>query len=126
VRVLLDTVALVYAMESPRRLSRRAKRVFESPCYEREVSALSLSEINIKARRGQFEISDGQVNQAPLDLEVRVLAYTRERAFGMFTLPWHHIDPLDRQILAQPLAENIPIVTCDEVFGRYTGIRVIW
>jgi PIN domain nuclease of toxin-antitoxin system len=126
VRLLMDTVALVYAIESPHRLSRRAKRVFAGGDYVREVSALSLSEIAIKTHRGQLEISDSQVNQALKDLDVDVLAYTRAHALRLFGLPWHHTDPFDRQILAQALEENIPIVTSDEVFGRYDGIRVIW
>jgi PIN domain nuclease of toxin-antitoxin system len=126
VRVLVDTVALVYAIESPHRLSRRAKRVFAGGDYVREVSALSLSEIAIKTHRGQLEISDAQVNQALKDLDVDVLAYTREHALRLFGLPRHHTDPFDRQILAQALEESIPVVTSDEVFGRYEGIRVIW
>jgi PIN domain nuclease of toxin-antitoxin system len=66
------------------------------------------------------------VNQALKDLDVDVLAYTRAHALRLFGLPWHHSDPFDRQILAQALEENIPIVTSDEVFGSYQGIRVIW
>jgi PIN domain nuclease of toxin-antitoxin system len=126
VRVLLDTVALVLAMESPHRLGRRAKTVFDETRYVRELSALSLSEIAIKTRRGQFEISDRQMSQAVDDLDIRVLPYTREHALRLWGLPWHHTDPFDRMILAQALAESIPIVTSDKVFGRYEGIRVIW
>jgi len=63
-RVLVDTVALIYAMESPQRLSRRAKAVFAGTRYEREVSALSLSEIAIKNRRGLFEIFERDLSRA--------------------------------------------------------------
>jgi PIN domain nuclease of toxin-antitoxin system len=41
-------------------------------------------------------------------------------------LPLHHADPFDRQIIAQALAEDVPVVTSDEAFGVYAGIRVIW
>jgi PIN domain nuclease of toxin-antitoxin system len=41
-------------------------------------------------------------------------------------LPLHHIDPFDRQIIAQALAEDIPIVTADETFRLYKALRVIW
>jgi PIN domain nuclease of toxin-antitoxin system len=54
------------------------------------------------------------------------LPYIREHALKLFALPWHHTDPFDRQILAQALAEDIPVVSADEVFRRYAGIRVIW
>lgn len=125
-RVLLDTVAFLFAVESPGRLSRRARAVFAGARYTREVSALSLSEIAIKSRSGKLEISEEQVKQALDELNVRILPYTREHAFRLFELPWHHTDPFDRQILAQALAENVPVVTADESFRRYEGIQVIW
>lgn len=124
-RVLLDTVALIRAMGSPQRLSRRARAVF-TPRYARELSALSLSEIAVKSRRPGFEISQAQVERALEEMDIRILPYTREHALKLFGLPWHHADPFDRQILAQALAEDIPVVTSDEAFGRYEGIRVIW
>ena len=45
---------------------------------------------------------------------------------GCSGLAWHHTDPFDRQILAQALAEDIPVVTSDEVFALDPGVRVIW
>jgi PIN domain nuclease of toxin-antitoxin system len=121
----LDTVALIMAMESPHRLSKRARTVF-TPRYAREASALTLSEIAVKSRRKGFAISQAQVEQALDDLDIRVLPYSREHAMRLFALPWHHTDPFDRQILAQALAEDIPVVTSDEAFRRYEGVRVIW
>jgi PIN domain nuclease of toxin-antitoxin system len=44
----------------------------------------------------------------------------------MFNLPWHHADPFDRQLIAQALAEKIPIVTCDASFNLYQGLKIIW
>jgi PIN domain nuclease of toxin-antitoxin system len=41
-------------------------------------------------------------------------------------LPVHHTDPFDRQIIAQALSEEIPIVTCDEKFRLYEELQVIW
>ncbi|MBV8730722.1 MAG: type II toxin-antitoxin system VapC family toxin [Acidobacteriia bacterium] len=62
----------------------------------------------------------------PTDLKMRVLPYTTEHALRLFDLPLHHTDPFDRQIVAQALAEDIPVVTADEAFRRYSGIKVIW
>ncbi|MFZ3213909.1 MAG: hypothetical protein WA188_20575 [Terriglobales bacterium] len=33
---------------------------------------------------------------------------------------------LDRQIIAQALSENIPVVTPDEKFSLYKGLKIIW
>jgi hypothetical protein len=38
-------------------------------------------------------------------------------------LPARHADPFDRQIIAQALVENIPVVTPDEAFNLYEGFR---
>jgi PIN domain nuclease of toxin-antitoxin system len=40
-------------------------------------------------------------------------------------LPYHHRDPFDRLIIAQSLAEQIPVVSNDELFDQY-GVKRIW
>jgi PIN domain nuclease of toxin-antitoxin system len=57
---------------------------------------------------------------------VRVLSWKAEHAFRLFGLPRHHTDPFDRQLIAQALVENIPVITSDEKFSLYGGIQVIW
>jgi PIN domain nuclease of toxin-antitoxin system len=126
VRLLIDTMVLLWAAQNPARLSRRAARALRTPGRTLELSVLSLSEIAIKNRTGKLNMPEADLLQALAELEVRVLPYTREHALKLFGLPWHHTDPFDRQILAQALEENIPIVTSDEAFRRYQGVRVIW
>jgi PIN domain nuclease of toxin-antitoxin system len=60
------------------------------------------------------------------DLRLRVLPYAAEHAFCLFDLPVHHADPFDRQIIAQALVENVPVVTPDEAFNLYKGLKVVW
>jgi len=36
-----------------------------------------------------------------------------------------HKDPFDRMLIAQSLAEDVPVVTADPVFAAY-GARVVW
>lgn len=126
VRLLLDTVALVLAVESPERLSKRATAALENPANILELSAISLSEIAIKSARGKLQFSDHLTRQAVQELGLRILPYTAEHAFGLFALPPHHADPFDRQIIAQALAEDIPVLTCDHAFDLYRGLKVIW
>jgi PIN domain nuclease of toxin-antitoxin system len=126
VRFLIDTMALICLAQTPSRLSRRAARAVKKPGRILELSALSLSEIAIKNRSGKLDLSEADLNETLADLDVHVLPYTREHALKPFGLPWHHADPFDRQILAQALVEDIPIVTSDEVFARYEGIQVVW
>ncbi len=91
-----------------------------------EMSVVSLSEIAIKQRKGKLVLRKEDVITGIADLKVRVLPYTAAHAYQLFDLPLHHTDPFDRQIIAQALAESIPIVTSDEMFRLYPGIEVIW
>lgn len=92
----------------------------------REVSVVTLTEIAIKRSRGKLGFEEADCRKSIEDLQLRVLPYTLNHAMGMFALPRHHDDPFDRQLIAQALAENIPVVTCDQQFGAYKGLRVIW
>jgi PIN domain nuclease of toxin-antitoxin system len=126
VRLLLDTAVLIYAVESPERLSRRAAAVLRSTENVLELSAVSLAEIAIKAALGKLRLSAASARQAVQDLDLRILPYTAEHAFQLFDLPRHHGDPFDRQIIAQALSEKIAVVTSDKKFSLYKGIKVIW
>ena len=126
VRVLLDTAILIYAVESPERLTKRAITVLENAENVLELSAISLSEIAIKRALGKLRLSADVARQAVADLNIRILPYTADHAFQLFDLPLHHADPFDRQIIAQALSEKIPILTSDEKFSLYKGLRLIW
>ena len=125
-RILLDTVTFLWATSSPAQLSRRAMAALRNESAVREMSAISLSEIAIKSARGKLTFGQDDINFGIAALRLRVLPYTAEHAFRLFDLPLHHGDPFDRQIIAQALAENLPVVTSDETFRLYNGVKVIW
>ncbi len=125
-RLLLDTLALIYAVESPEQLSKRAASALHNAQNVLELSTVSLAEIAIKASLGKLELSAATARQALQDLDIRVLPYTAEHAFQLFALPLHHRDPFDRKIIAQALSEKIPVVTSDDKFALYEGLRVVW
>ena len=126
VRLLLDTATLICAADFAERLSKRASVDLRDPDNILEVSAISLAEIAIKAAVGKLAFSEATVRQALHELDVRVLPYTAEHALQLFSLPLHHRDPFDRQIIAQALSEEIPIITPDEKFRMYKGLKIIW
>jgi PIN domain nuclease of toxin-antitoxin system len=126
VRLLLDTVTLIFAVVSPERLTRRATGILQNTENILELSAISLSEIAVKAARGKLKFSAADTRQALEDLDIRILPYTANHAFFLFDLPPLHQDPFDRQIIAQALYEEIPVMTCDEKFALYTNLKVIW
>ena len=125
-RLLLDTVVLIFAVESPERLTRRATALLRNTENILELSAISLSEIAIKAARGMLRLSAADTHSALEDLDLLVLPYTAHHAFHLFDLPLHHADPFDRLIIAQAVCEKIPVVTCDEKFSLYKDLKVLW
>lgn len=125
-RLLLDTVAFVMAVKFPERLSRRALRAIKNTGNVREFSAISLAEIATKDATGKLGFTREDVLQGISDLQLRLLPFTADHALGMFDLPLHHRDPFDRQIIAQALTEDMPVVTCDEQFRLYESLKVIW
>jgi len=126
VRVLLDTVTFIRAIQSPERISARAMELLSHDDTLRELSAVSLSEIAIKNAIGKLTLPWESVLTGIADLQIRVLPYGSGHARFLFGLPLHHRDPFDRQIIAQALAENIPVATPDSNFGLYKGLSVIW
>ena len=125
-RVLLDTVAFIYALASPGRLGKRAAAALDHPENIIELSTISLAEVAIKVQSGKLDLPADRVLEAIADLDLRILPYSAEHAFRLFGLPLHHRDPFDRQIIAQALSEEIAVMTSDEAFRRYEGLKVIW
>jgi PIN domain nuclease of toxin-antitoxin system len=125
-RLILDTATFIWAARAPERLSRAAMSALRKASTLREISVVSLTEIAIKQTRGKLTFGEADAVAGVADLRLRVLPYSAEHAFRLFDLPTHHADPFDRQLIAQALVENVPIVTPDESFKHYHGLKVIW
>lgn len=87
---------------------------------------MSLVEIAVKQIRGKLVCDKPDIEAGLADLRLRVLPYSAEHAFRLFDVPTRHADPFDRQIIAQALAEDVPIVTPDEAFKLYKDLKVVW
>jgi PIN domain nuclease of toxin-antitoxin system len=92
----------------------------------REISVASLTEIAVKQARRKLSFTKADAMVSVADLQLRVLPYTAEHAFRLFDLPTHHADPFDRQIIAQALVEDVPVVTPDDAFSLFEGLKIVW
>ena len=124
-RVLLDTVAFLFAIEDPDRLSRKARTLIGDPVNQRELSVISLAEIAMKNAAGKLNLSREDAMDALRRLQVSMLPYAEPHVLGLMTLPVHHRDPFDRMLIAQALADDVPVMTCDTQFRKYKGLRVV-
>jgi PIN domain nuclease of toxin-antitoxin system len=59
------------------------------------------------------------------DLSLAILPITVDYADVQARLPYHHRDPFDRLIVAQAIAEGIPVISADSQLDAY-GITRIW
>jgi PIN domain nuclease of toxin-antitoxin system len=91
------------------------------------VSMASFWEITIKVSLGKL-IIDGTIadviNNA-LSKGFKILSIEREHLIVLSTLDLIHRDPFDRIIIAQAIAENMPLISSDDVFKQYP-VNYIW
>jgi PIN domain nuclease of toxin-antitoxin system len=127
-RVLIDTHTLLWAVDQPAQLGVAAATTLQDPVNELLLSAATLWEIAIKVGLKKLTLSlpyREWITRAMGDLGLTVLPVTMEYADVLVRLASYHRDPFDRLIVAQAMAENIPIVTVDSIFGQY-GVNRIW
>jgi PIN domain nuclease of toxin-antitoxin system len=126
-RVLLDTQAFIYAIDSNQthKLPAKAQRAIQR-ADERLLSVLSVSELALKNARGKISITRAQVELGLKTLLVDLLPVSQDHVFRTFELPLHHSDPFDRMIIAASIEEDVPLIGGDEQFQKYKGLKVIW
>ena len=126
-KYLLDTSTFLWAATNPGRLSRKARRLCESPKETLVVSAASLWEIAIKCDVGGLRIADPPRSLPDwlARLGARILPIEATHAYALHGLPPIHRDPFDRILVAQAITEDLPLVTCDERIQQYPA-RWVW
>ncbi len=127
-RLLLDTHALIWAVDQPDRLGSRARPALEDEANEVVISAATIWEIAIKTGLGKLTLSVPYrewMDRAITDLRSTILPITVEHADVQARLPGYHRDPFDRMLIAQAMAEKIPLVANEDTFDQY-GVSRLW
>jgi|ERR1700733_335237 len=125
-KALIDTHVLLWGLQNEEKLSRRVQTLL--PESDLWISVASLWEIITKVQVGKLNLPlpVGDYLSAKLKANgVLVLHITFDHVKRVEELPLHHRDPFDRMLIAQSIEENLPIITADPVFKRYT-VQVIW
>jgi PIN domain nuclease of toxin-antitoxin system len=126
-RLLLDTHAFLWFIQGSQNLSEIARNLIEDQENEKLLSIASLWEMSIKVSIGKLDV--GMAIAELLSREVygngfEVIAIQADHLDELTKLVFHHKNPFDRLIIAQALAERMPVVTKDEAFGRYPVSRL--
>ena len=127
-KLLLDTHLLLWAAGPSHNLSSQARQLIDDPENELIASTASLWEIAIKSSLGKLRLAQPFEQLIPQQLQLNAitpLGITLNHLVVVAGLPFHHRDPFDRLLIAQALAEQIPIVSADPVFDAY-GVTRLW
>lgn len=122
-KYLVDTHLLLWAANSPGRLSPLAADLLQDPRNELLFSAASIWEVAIKSSldRSDFEIDARVLRRGLLDNDYLELTVTSEHAVAIDVLPLIHKDPFDRILIAQAMVEGITLLTSDTQVMQYSG-----
>jgi len=126
-RLLLDTHTILWSVDSPSKLSDKARAAIQDPQKELICSAGSIWELAIKVGLNKLTLSlpfRQWMVSAIDDLDLTVLPITVDDADLLTTLPPHHGDPFDRLLIAQAMVERIPVVSADRSFDAYPISRL--
>lgn len=116
--ILLDTHALIWALENNPKLSQVARNAICDGKNVVFVSAASVWEISIKKAMGKLEFPDTLAEEIELH-RFTPLNINTEHAQLAGELPDIHRDPFDRMLIAQAMIEKLTLVTRDRLIAKY-------
>ena len=126
-RLLLDTHTFIWYVTDNPRLSAHVKLLIEDENNEKLVSIASIWEMAIKHSIGRLNFSlpfMEFVGQQLTVSNIGLLEINLQHIEVVASLPLHHRDPFDRLIIAQSMAEQIPILSVDAICDAYAIARV--
>ena len=127
-RLLLDTHAFLWWLAGSERLPTRVRHAIRDDANSKLISAASAWEITTKHRFGKLPDAGqlahdfaGAIAGEGFE-ELPISVHDAARAGG---LPGPHRDPFDRVLIAQALAENLVLISNEDLFDGY-GVRRLW
>lgn len=127
-KLLLDTHTVLWFYLADPQLSASANAAIVDPANEKWVSPASYWEIAIKISIGKYVLAQPYEDfwQNAIDANgFQILHILRRHTVLLTTMSYHHRDPFDRLIIAQAMAEGMPVVCADAISDAY-GISRVW
>ncbi|HVH81730.1 MAG TPA: type II toxin-antitoxin system VapC family toxin [Stellaceae bacterium] len=123
-RLLLDTHAFLWWRDESPRLPAPIGERISDPENDILISIVSLWEITVKRGLGKLRFDeDFEEVMAQEGFSLLTVSYAHLRALG--SLPRLHRDPFDRLLIAQAIADNLPMATNDRDMTRY-AVKTVW
>ena len=116
--IIIDTHIFLWALAEPLKLSDEKRSALEDLSNTIYISAVSITELMIKASIGKLRIDFNPVAKAE-ESGFALLDFSAEAALLLKDMPFHHKDPFDRMLIAQSISCNYPIMTEDSKIALY-------
>jgi len=126
-KIILDTHTFLWFVNDSPELSNSAAELIESD-VDLWISIASLWEISIKVNLNKLDLPDDFDRFIPHQIAVNgieILPINLQHLIALTKLPLHHRDPFDRILIAQAIAEDVPIISIDKKFDLY-GVNRQW
>ena len=126
--LLLDTHVAIWQTISPVKLSRQSIELLLDESNIWYLSLASVWEMQIKLQLGKLRL-DISLPEMLRDLQnkndLKFLFISLEHIYSLENLPPIHRDPFDRMLIAQSMAEKMPIISIDSAFDGY-DVQRLW
>jgi len=126
-RLLLDTHAFIWYTTDSSEISRKGRSLIDNGENDILLSTASVWEMAIKHSIGRLTFSRPFMEFIKQQIAVNridILEITFDHIEVVASLALHHLDPFDRLIIAQSMAQQIPILSVDAIFDAYAIARV--
>ncbi len=126
--LLIDTHVLLWYLIDDSQLSFTSIQKIENPSNTNYVSIASLWEIAIKINIGKLDlhIPFKKLEKEVLQNNFKILPIEFKHTIQLSKLDQNHRDPFDRILISQALVENFTIITKDNAFSQYKGLKTSW
>jgi PIN domain nuclease of toxin-antitoxin system len=128
VKALLDIHALLWFVLDDPALPDAARRLIADRAHRILVSPDSYWEIAIKISIGKYRLDEPLHRTLERELAVNdfeILPILPRHMAWLTDLPFHHRDPFDRLLIAQALAEQVPLISADPQLDAYP-VKRLW
>ena len=130
--IVLDTHILIWWVDSPQKLSKKAKKAIEEEKSKKGIliSSISTFEIYLLIKKGKLELTnypDAWLNRIESLPYVRFIPVDNKIAALSVNLPdFTHKDPADRIIIATAMINGATLITSDKKILNYTHVKAVW
>lgn len=131
--IVLDTHTLIWWVDTPQKLSKRARKIIEEKKSEEKnilVSSITAFEIYLLIKKGKLVLSehpDVWLEKIESLQSVRFIPIdNRIAAYSVNLADFPHKDPADRMIVATATLNGAKLITSDERILKYKKVQTIW